>query len=126
MTYQDALKVIKTVSVFYQNFVITEERIREWALVIQEYEYKQIMDNLKAFARENKFPPTLADLLQTQTQASKSAAYIQSTPEALGVRVDEAKRFLETIEGKREVKPVDRKALRDMLLKGAESDANDK
>jgi hypothetical protein len=98
MTYQEALKVIKTVSIYYQNFVITEERVKEWALIIQDYELFQVMDNLKEHARTNKFPPTLADLISTQEQ-NKQVAYLPNTIETTMIQAEEARQFLEAIEG---------------------------
>lgn len=98
MTFQQALLVIKKISVFYQNFVLTEEKANDWAMVLQEYDLVSIMENLKNHVKSNKFPPTLADLLPQEDDTIKRAAYLPATAESLRISSEEAEGFLKLIE----------------------------
>jgi hypothetical protein len=125
LNYQEALKVIRTVSIYYQNFVITEERVKEWALVIQEYDLEPTLNNLKEFAKENKFPPTLSDLITKKEveKQIKHAGYLPNTAESMQISTEEARRFLEALERPTSGKgSFSRKELKEMIdsLRGGE------
>lgn len=100
MTYQEALKAIKTISVFYQNFIITEEKVKEWALIIQEYEFRHVMENLKEHVKTSKFPPNLSDLIAAKEveKPIRHAGYLPNTAESMQISAEEARRFLEALE----------------------------
>lgn len=100
MTYQEALKVIKTISIYYQNFVITEDRVKEWAYIIQEYDLETTLNNLKEFAKGSKFPPTLSDIVKQKEieKPIKHAGYLPNTAESMQISMEEARRFLEALE----------------------------
>lgn len=102
MNYQEALKVIKTISIYYQNFVITEDRVKEWAYVIQEYDLEPTLNNLKEFAKESKFPPTLSDLIRTKEieKPIRHAGYLPNTAESMQINSEQARQFLEAIDQK--------------------------
>lgn len=101
MTYKEAVRVLQTVSMFYQNFAMTEQKVKEWALIIQEYEFTDVMENLKNFVGESKFPPTVADLLPKENEEPKSSAYLKIGDETLKVNADQAEEMLKRLEGER-------------------------
>lgn len=102
MNYQEAIMVLKKVHVFYQNFAVTEERIQDWALVLQEYDLKGILSNLHNHVKENKFPPTLADLLPKDNGLKvNQSAYKKIGVDTLKINAEEARAMLEQLEGDR-------------------------
>jgi hypothetical protein len=122
MTYQEALKVIKAVATYYQNFSLTEEKVREWGLVIQEYELNQVMENLRTHVRKSQFPPAISDLIK-QDESTKRIAYLPNTVESMHIQAEEARQFLEAIEGNQErlgIRPSGREELAELMknLKG--------
>jgi hypothetical protein len=98
MKYNEALKVIKSVTIFYQNFIITEEKANEWALLLQEYDFNSIMENLRNYVKVNKFPPTISDLLNQENVSKNQVAYLQVTEETMKEQALEAARLLQQIE----------------------------
>lgn len=106
MQYQQALKVIKTITLYYQNFVVTEEKVKEWADEIQHHSLDEVTKRLKEHAKESKFPPTLADLIEKKEE-SKSAAYVTANPEYIESKAEEAKRLLIELEGERFTEPAE-------------------
>lgn len=102
MNYQEAIMVLKKVHVFYQNFAVTEERIQDWALVLQEYDLKGIISNLHEHVKTNKFPPTLADLLPKGNDLKvNQTAYRKIGVDSLNIQAEEARAMLELLEGDR-------------------------
>jgi hypothetical protein len=97
LNYNQALKILKTITVFYQNFVITEEKAKEWALELQEYDFDGVQMNLKEHVKASKFPPTLADLLNQEGQSKRNAAYLPATADSLRNNSEDARRFLEDL-----------------------------
>ncbi|QFG05465.1 helicase loader [Bacillus phage 031MP004] len=104
MTFKEAVKIIQQITVYYQNFTITEEKVKQWAHIIQEYEIKQVEENLAEYARYNKFPPTLADLIRSEKdEQPKGAAYIQVTPELMQLNAQQAEELLKRLQAERKV-----------------------
>ncbi|QFG05730.1 helicase loader [Bacillus phage 035JT001] len=105
MTFKEAVMIIQKIStVYYQNFSITEDKVKEWAHVIQEYEKKQVEENLLEHVRKSKFPPTLADLIRSEEDSQpKGAAYIQATPELMQLNAQQAEELLKKLQAERKV-----------------------
>lgn len=97
MEHKEALKVIKTVADFYQYFTVTEEKVIEWAKVIEPYEYAFVMANLKEHIKRSEFPPTIKDLTQEKEAASKNVAYTLFTEEAKKDREKQSRELLKEL-----------------------------
>jgi hypothetical protein len=59
-----ALYILKAISQFYHHFTVDKEKIDMWAGMLMNYEYQLVMNNLKEFVPNSKFPPTIADLVE--------------------------------------------------------------
>ena len=90
----EAIKIIKTVADFYQSFSVTEEKVKEWANVIEPYEFTFVMDNLKEHLKRSQFPPTIKDLTHGEEVASKNVAYTYFTEDAKEEREQQARELL--------------------------------
>jgi hypothetical protein len=102
MEYQESVMVIKKITVFYQNFVVTEEKIQDWSGVLQEYDLYSVMERLNDHVRANKFPPTLSDLLPNEKAGlTNVGAYIRIEGNTLEKQAEEARLMLERLEGDR-------------------------
>jgi hypothetical protein len=103
MRYQDAISLIEAITVFYQNFSITEAKVKEWALILQEYDAPSVSQRLRDHVRTSKFPPTIADLLPPQETEEKTnvSAYRLMAPNTLDINEDDARAYLELLEGDR-------------------------
>lgn len=103
MTYQDALTVLKSITVFYHNFSVTEEKAKQWAEVLTEYDFMEVTLNLRNYVKVNRFPPTLSDLIELKDEITpkKNIAYIQATETEIERREREAKELLIKLEGER-------------------------
>ncbi len=93
MNENEAVKIVKTISDFYQYFTVTEDKLLEWANFLSPYEYGFVMNNLKEHIKRSEFPPTVKDITQEKT-ASKNIAYTAFTEKTIEQREKEARELL--------------------------------
>lgn len=82
MIVKDVVQVLKAVSEFYPGRFHPDDlkgTVKAWHRVLGEYEMDEIMDNLTTYAKGNKFPPTVSDLIKAQ-EISKDR-YVPSSDE---------------------------------------------
>jgi hypothetical protein len=71
MTEKDVVKVLKAVSEFYPGRFQPDDlkgTVKAWHRVLSECEFEEVMQNLTDYAKANKFPPTVSDLLKPQVE----------------------------------------------------------
>lgn len=62
MDRKQAFDILEIICGAYVNFDITEKRAEIWCEMLGNMPYKPVLDNVKRHIRENKFPPTIAEI----------------------------------------------------------------
>lgn len=57
-------EILSLIREFYEQFEITQKKIDSWHLILKDYEFEIIKDNLLKHCKTNKFVPKIADLIQ--------------------------------------------------------------
>lgn len=63
MSKQELLEIMVAITNFYEKFRVTEEKIEQWYPYMKEIEANDVKKKLRQYAIQNKFPPTISDLL---------------------------------------------------------------
>jgi hypothetical protein len=66
MIKKEAFNIMQYVKVFYERFEINQEKINAWYNVLQAEDFQEVRKIVEVYARTNKFPPTVAELLPTK------------------------------------------------------------
>lgn len=91
---RDEVKILfRLISSYYDNFVVTSEKIDAWYLMLKDYEFNIIQQNLYEHIKNSSFAPKIKDLLNTRKPEEK-ARYIPG--------VEETQQLLKSYEDKRE------------------------
>ena len=62
---------MRKLTALYPNFELTRDRIEIWGEMLGDIEFMDAINNLKRYASENRFPPTIADILKPDRAARK-------------------------------------------------------
>jgi hypothetical protein len=63
MIKKETFQLLKTISTYYDQFVISQEKVDLWHGVLKPYQSEVIEENLIGFVKESPYPPKIADLL---------------------------------------------------------------
>ena len=85
--------VMKAITNYYSQFSVTEEMVKVWHDILREYPFQQITHNLRNYVKENRFPPTIADLVKSN-HSEKLKAYVPTNEQTLLQSRDEAEQLL--------------------------------
>jgi hypothetical protein len=80
---KETFELLETISAFYEQFEINQNRIDSWHLAIKDYEFERLKDNLLQYCRESKYPPKVADLVN---EKSKILDRMNAIPDVLETR----------------------------------------
>ncbi|ELK47833.1 hypothetical protein QRD89_18685 [Halobacillus sp. ACCC02827] len=99
MTYEEAVKVLKTIKDFYPDkFQLTENTIAMLVPEIEKMEYVPVMKRLTAYVWENPFPPRLVDIAsypeEVEDQLEEERKWAQ---EAAAVSMETKRKFEEAM-----------------------------
>ncbi|MFJ7727880.1 replicative helicase loader/inhibitor [Neobacillus sp. NPDC097160] len=64
MTKRGTFELLKKIAVFYDQFVVDQEKVNLWHEMLKDYSLKETQANLHEFVRSSPFPPKIADLVQ--------------------------------------------------------------
>jgi len=70
MIKRETFQLLKQMTVYYDQFVVDQEKVNRWHDVLKEYSFEQVEGNLLKFVKESNFPPKLADLLPKPESSS--------------------------------------------------------
>jgi hypothetical protein len=68
MIKKETFELLRTISTFYDQFLISQEKVNLWHEVFKHYQPDVVQENLFAFVKESPFPPKIADLLPKSSQ----------------------------------------------------------
>lgn len=93
MNKKEVAMILESVAAYYPGFKVNSDNaisiISTWHRVLKDYEFNSILENLDQYARNNKFAPSVADLINPSPNESTDR-YIPS--------VEETRRYLEAEE----------------------------
>ncbi|MDR7001361.1 replicative helicase loader/inhibitor [Neobacillus niacini] len=64
MIKRETFDLLKKIHVFYEQFVVDQEKLDLWHEVLKEYSLEKVQKNLFAFAQKSSVPPKVSDLTQ--------------------------------------------------------------
>ncbi len=102
MNREQVKELFKLLVNFYPTFEVTSEKVNAWHKFLQNYEAETIFTNTENHIYENKFPPTVADLVKVNHQ------------EVVVPTVEETKKMLEKYN---HYKPASEKVVEEELKK---------
>lgn len=97
MRLEETVMIMKAITNYYSQFSVTEEMVKVWHDILREYPFQHVAQNLRDYVRENKFPPTIADLVKSK-HSERLKAYVPITEQTLLASRDEAERKLMSLE----------------------------
>lgn len=62
MTKEQVFEMLKEISVIWERFEVTQEKIDTWYRYLKDEKQELVSVNLFEYVMGNKFPPTIADL----------------------------------------------------------------
>ncbi|WP_462410364.1 replicative helicase loader/inhibitor [Neobacillus sp. Marseille-QA0830] len=63
MIKRETFELLKTISNFYEQFIVSQEKVDLWHEVLKAYPSEEVLENLFAFVKQSPYPPKIADLL---------------------------------------------------------------
>lgn len=67
MTKRETFELLKKIAVYYDSFIVDQEKVNMWHEVLKDYAFEEIQKILSAFVKGSAFPPKLSDLLSKST-----------------------------------------------------------
>ncbi|WP_040205907.1 replicative helicase loader/inhibitor [Neobacillus jeddahensis] len=67
MMKRETFELLKRIAVFYDQFVVNQEKVNLWHEVLKGHTFDEIHGNLLAFVEGAAFPPKVSDLLLKST-----------------------------------------------------------
>ncbi|WP_223593608.1 replicative helicase loader/inhibitor [Neobacillus bataviensis] len=64
MIKRETFELLKQIAVFYDQFVVNQEKVNLWHEALKGYSFDEVHQNLLSFVVESTFPPKLADLVK--------------------------------------------------------------
>jgi hypothetical protein len=64
---RETFELLKKIAVYYDPFVVDQEKVNLWHEVLKGYAFDEIQGNLLAFVKGSAFPPKLSDLISKST-----------------------------------------------------------
>ena len=62
MTRNEVKQLFKFLKFVYPNFEVSSEKLDIWAELLADQDFESIIKRAKEFAKENRYPPAVADL----------------------------------------------------------------
>lgn len=66
MNVAETARLLKLIAKSFNNFSVSPEKIDWWTECLDGISFKKARDNLKEYLKENKFPPTIADIINKE------------------------------------------------------------
>jgi len=68
MSIEELGRLLKIIRGFFPSFVINEDVAEAWYSVLEDYTYEEVKENVKEYAKTNRFAPTVSDIIPQTTQ----------------------------------------------------------
>lgn len=62
MNRMQVVELFKFLKCIYPSFEVNAEKIDAWAAAMADMDYERVMVRVKEYVKENKFPPTVAEI----------------------------------------------------------------
>ena len=62
MNRMQVVELFKFLKSIYPSFDVNTEKIDAWAIAMTDMDYERVMARVKEYVKENKFPPTVAEI----------------------------------------------------------------
>lgn len=62
MTRDDVKELFKMIKLYFDNFVVSSEKVDAWHKLLQDQDTKKVMERLEYHFKTKPFPPSVADL----------------------------------------------------------------
>lgn len=59
------------INAFYPNFDVNQQKLDLWAEIMKDQEYEYVMSKTREYTLDNKFPPTVSDLVIKKRSKSR-------------------------------------------------------
>jgi hypothetical protein len=70
MIKREIFELLKKIAVFYDQFVVNQEKVNMWHEVLRGFSFEAVQENLLSFVKESAYPPKLFDLVQESPNTS--------------------------------------------------------
>jgi hypothetical protein len=67
MIKRETFELLKKIAVFYDSFVVNQEKVNLWHEVLKSYSFDELQENLFAIVKESSYPPKLSQLVPKST-----------------------------------------------------------
>lgn len=64
MIKRETFECLKKIAVFYEQFVVDQEKLNLWHEVLKAYSVEEVQENLFSYVAESAYPPKVSDLIQ--------------------------------------------------------------
>ena len=81
MTKRETFELLKKIKVFYDQFIVNQEKLNLWHEVLKDFPLEEIQENLFVYVTGSSFPPKVADLILK----SESKQAVPSPNETKGI-----------------------------------------
>ena len=69
MIKRETFELLKRIAVFYDQFVVNQEKVNLWHEVLKDYTFDEIQGALFVFVKGSSFPPKLSDIIPQATNS---------------------------------------------------------
>ena len=69
MIKRETFELLKKIAVFYDQFVVNQEKVNLWHEVLKGYPFDEIQGNLLVIVKGSAFPPKVSDLISKSTSS---------------------------------------------------------
>jgi hypothetical protein len=63
MNKRETFKLLEKITVFYDQFIISQEKVNLWHQILQNYPVDTVEESLISFVTESSYPPKISDLI---------------------------------------------------------------
>lgn len=85
MNKEQTVGVLKAITTYYPNFKMDDPKatVTAWHLILQDYEINNVMANLAVYVKNNRFPPSVADLIHVEQPKDRAIPNYNETKELI-------------------------------------------
>jgi hypothetical protein len=69
MIKRETFELLKQIAIFYDQFVVNQEKVNLWHEILKDSSFEAAQENLYAYVKESAYPPKVSDLIQKSSQA---------------------------------------------------------
>ncbi|PLR95736.1 replicative helicase loader/inhibitor [Bacillus sp. T33-2] len=90
MTKRETYLIMMTISVYYDQFEMDQQKVDAWHEVFKHYPFEPVKEKLFAFVAESPFPPKISDLVKKTAVVSREIPGAEATRALMQTQVKPA------------------------------------